>query len=309
MCIISEPVEEVSKTKILVGVNSDFTKQITVYSNDVENYSESNAMILPVPNPQSVKFIDLSNYSKIFNDADSVFTLEKSRSLSRNFSLGINNTLTIHNVGSYKASIALGLEDLKRVNKSVFNLSPGCYDLLKKDYSNPKFGFIICKLNKGKESYHPFAYSHNILSMEEIFIPTKHYHEHNPNKKPIRHTTYTADNINDSPMFSNVSLYSGSRGVSFGTYEYINDSVNDSNEINVTEDWAHEIYLYNVSANDTWDKINMNSTYVWNGKNPLELKKIDFNLGNLTCFEKYKITGTQKNIDLYGKVCTKKYNN
>jgi hypothetical protein len=133
MCIISEPVEDVSKTKILVGVNSDFTKQITVYSNDVENYSESNAMILPVPNPQSVKFINLANYSKIFNDADSVFTLEKSRSLSRNFSLSINNTLTIYNVGSYKASIAMGLEDLKRVNKSVFNLSTGCYDLLKKE--------------------------------------------------------------------------------------------------------------------------------------------------------------------------------
>ncbi len=308
MCIISEPVEEVSETKILVGVNSDFTKQITVYSNDVENYSESNAMILPVPNPQSVKFIDLTNYSRIFNDADSVFELEKSRSLSkslsRNYSLGINS-LEIHNVGSYKASIALGLEDLKRVNKSVFNLSSGCYDLLKRDYSNPKFGFIICKLNKGKESYHPFAYSHNLLSMEEIFIPTKHYHEHNSNKKPIRHTTYTADNINDSPMFSNVSLYSGNRGVSFGTYEYINSN----NSVTTTEDWAHEIYLYNVSANDTWDEINMNSTYVWNGKNPLELKKIDFNLGVLTCFEKYKITGRQKNIDLYGKVCTKKYNN
>ena len=54
MCLISTEIQNVSKTKILVAPNFDKTRQLTVYSNFVNNISESNAMVLPVPNSNSI---------------------------------------------------------------------------------------------------------------------------------------------------------------------------------------------------------------------------------------------------------------
>ena len=64
MCLISTEIQQVSKTKILVAPNSDNTRQLVVYSNYVNNVSNSNAMVLPVPLPHTIKFIDLSKYKR-----------------------------------------------------------------------------------------------------------------------------------------------------------------------------------------------------------------------------------------------------
>jgi hypothetical protein len=137
MCIISNPVETVSQTKILVAPSKDKTRQLTIYSNQVNNTSESNAMILPVPNPSSVKFVDLSAYKHIFTDVDRAFYKPQTRSYESKIrlSFGTNSAkLQVFNVGSYKASLAMNFEDLKRVDDSVFKLSSGCCDLLKESY-------------------------------------------------------------------------------------------------------------------------------------------------------------------------------
>jgi hypothetical protein len=48
MCIIANPVVNVASTKLYVSPNKAGTRQLTIYSNDVDTMSE-NAMILPVP--------------------------------------------------------------------------------------------------------------------------------------------------------------------------------------------------------------------------------------------------------------------
>ena len=69
MCIISNAVENVSNTKILIATNLSTNRQLTVYSNTVANISHNNAMILPVPYPQTIQFHDLElHYEVVFHN-------------------------------------------------------------------------------------------------------------------------------------------------------------------------------------------------------------------------------------------------
>jgi len=156
MCIISNKIESVNKTKILVALDALKTRQLTVYTNTVHN----NAMLLPVPNPQTVKFHNLSNYKDIFADYGKCFYTNIGRStlpISYSKSLKRKNILEVFNVGSYKVSLAMNVNELKNIDKSVFELSDACYNMMVKEYSDPVFGIIICKLNTGKEDYHPMG--------------------------------------------------------------------------------------------------------------------------------------------------------
>lgn len=264
MCIISNPIESVSNTKILVAVNPEKNKQLTIYSNEVTNISSGNAMILPVPYPQTVTFHDLSNYSYIFKDCDSCF---QSRISTNSFSAdsfsadsrGITK-LKVFNVGSYQVSLAMSLDEIKHVDTSVFRLSPNCFKLLSNEYKNGNFGFIICKLSDGNKDYHPFGYSHNITD-GMLFIPTKHYHSHN----------------NGSVMFNNIT----------------------HNETDIVDDWSHDIYLYNSTYKNDVNFYNMSKNdFMWIKNNKLQLNKIDFDLGPLQHFEKHNIVGRKINVDL-----------
>jgi hypothetical protein len=272
MCIISKPVEKVSQTKILVGPDKKLQNQITIYSNQVNNISNSNAMILPTPHPSTVKFIDLSKYKDLFIDIDKVFYKEEKQSTNNLRSSYSKNssTLQVFNVGSYKVSLAMNIEDLHKVDKNEFELSTGCYDLLKSSYEST-FGFIICKLAKGSEYYHPFGYSHKLINPKQLFIPTKHYHD---NKISF---IYDSSNIDSYPMFS------------------IFTPLKSQDE---ADDWSHEIYLYNCTSPQI--KSMSHNNYQWNGKNPLinSSDKINFDFDKLSHFEKHKIEGTHNNIDL-----------
>jgi hypothetical protein len=221
MCLISTEIESVSNTKILVAPNNNNTRQLVIYSNNVNNVSESNAMVLPVPLPQTIKFIDLSKYKEIFEDCAKCFynpikSLNYSNSISTNsFNTRDDKPLQVFEVGSYKVSLALNLEQISRVDVRVFKLSQGLKQILETYYYQPYWGFIICKLNSGPESYHPFAYSHQIID-SKVYIPTRHYHQEvqwadingwalgthlDPKQNPINMKSWSTDNIDMSPMF------------------------------------------------------------------------------------------------------------
>lgn len=219
MCMISNEIESVSNTKILVAPNHDKSRQLIVYSNYVSNVSESNAMVLPVPLPQTLQFIDLSKYADLFEDCDKCFyNPYESRSFSTNsFNTKDDKPLQVFNVGSYKVSVAMNLEQISKVDSRVFKLSPGLNQVLNTFYYQPYWGFVICKLNSGPESYHPLAYSHQIID-SKIYIPTRHYHKEvewanvnqwalgthlDPKQNPLNAKSWTEDNINQSPMFRN----------------------------------------------------------------------------------------------------------
>lgn len=272
MCIISKAVKDVSQTNILVAVDKKGKRQMIVYSNKVDNQSKNNAMILPVPNPHTLVFHNLKEYPTIFEDCQKMIRRNIGRSSDfdskcKQTVINSRDTLKVFSVGSYEVSVAMSLDDLKRVDTNVFESTLGCETFLKNEYSDPIFGFIICKLNDNEnKTYHPFGYSHNIHE-DKIFIPTKHYHSHN--------------------------------GLTSEMQKYVKRIYGDM----TTEMWSHSIYLYNVkgllnSKCEPWGR--------WTGENRIKQDQIDFPLGKLEHFEKYYIVNYHPNIDLYSTSVIKK---
>lgn len=142
-------------------------------------------MILPVPTggEDTIELHTIS-YASLFTDLkNSVESLNRpelyansfSRSLSASFSP--RDTLEIFDHGSYRVSIAPQLEDLLRLDMSVFNLTPELYHFFGRHY-NREFSFLCCILKSGLHSYEPLCYSHPMHSSGRLFVPTLHYHVH-----------------------------------------------------------------------------------------------------------------------------------
>jgi hypothetical protein len=181
MCMVNGPVKTIGATKIFTAPSEDGTRQLTVYSNKVDSPAD-NAMVLPVPFPDSVQLHDFSAYSKLFNDLDSCFAQVKSKTLSANFSAaaGARGPLAVFRVGSYDASIVPSVSDFDRLDARVFTLNPSLGQVLRQNYGTIQgtpVGFIVCKLRSGAHTYHPFAYSH-ARPNNRLFVPTRHFHPH-----------------------------------------------------------------------------------------------------------------------------------
>lgn len=139
--MISTEIQKVSKTKILVAPNDDKTRQLVIYSNYIDNISDLNAMILPVPLPDTVQFINLSNYKNLFEDCDECFykpSRGNTYSMTLNMSYRTNNkSLEVFNVGNYQVSLAKNLEQINRVDSNIFKLSQGLKKTLEMFYYQP----------------------------------------------------------------------------------------------------------------------------------------------------------------------------
>lgn len=202
MCIFSGEIQSVSGTKILVapvygckletyrkhGVDKQrkvpvgSPLQLTVYSNTVSHTPSDNAtaMVLPVPlitGPNRFKFVNLQNYSDLFEDLEMMFP--KMRSQTRTNSADTNSTdeIPVVQVGSYKASLVNKLRDFSKLN-GVFSLDPGTAEILRKYYATG-YAFVVCQLNPDvtEFTYHPFAYVHELRRDGQLFVPTRHYHD------------------------------------------------------------------------------------------------------------------------------------
>ncbi len=177
MCIITSTVNSVSGTQIYVSSDETYRRQITVYSNKVDTPVE-NAMILAVPNPSTVKFLNFKHYTSLFEDLASCFKYPfATRSLMASLRSSAG-TLPVYSVGSYNASILQTLEDFERLNQEVFDLAPGLVEFLERKYRGSGLGFIVCQLKSGNHTYHPFAYTHAQHPNGRLFVPTMHFHQH-----------------------------------------------------------------------------------------------------------------------------------
>jgi len=222
MCIIQGKIEEVKATNIFVAPLQD-GRQLSVYCNKVSLKDQAGSMILPFP-VGKCEFFDLSKYKDLFKDLNRLcFPQAKSRgmkSLSYSKNSLSQNYLEVHQVGSYAASIVPGLEDFPRIRPDIFKIDPRVFKFLREMYS-VGYSFLVCKLDKTKE-YHPFGYIHEKLPSKQIFIPTIHWHEHEP--------------------------YQKSGWMKFGSGTSVSSSLYDQEESKREEnhvDWDHFIYSLN----------------------------------------------------------------
>lgn len=227
MCIISGKIEKVSNTEILAA-NIGNNKQLTVYSNKVQTHIPV-AMILPYPKSKTPIQVIQTNPldNQIFRDLNACFpsgwgvkTLGVSAGKSRS---ATTDYLPVLRSGSYQYSLADTTQDLNRVNPIVFRISGQLQTLLQK-YENSHFAFIVCIIDSNV-NYSPFAYITGMVN-SQIFVPTKHYHEHGETSFGL-----------DANLLSNVYRLSSQSitGTERGT------------EDDYSNDWDHSIFLLNTS--------------------------------------------------------------
>lgn len=244
MCIISLPVKQVTSTNILVAYLPSTNRQITVYENKVHNAQTRNAMIIAVPDPSTVEFHDLSSIPDLFDQLEPNFVSEeqtlrykgRSRSWSTN-SLEANEKsmplLKVEKVGDYNVSLAPSLDDLERVDASVFILSRGAKGSLQQYPSS--WGYIVFGLSDDlsqMKKYSPFAFSHVLPAKEKLYVPTMHYHDE--------------ERVDVGEI--NQLLQRGS--VVGGRIVKTSPAPSTSSANNKLPHWSHSLYLYGIDESD-----------------------------------------------------------
>lgn len=204
MCIFTHHVENVSDTKIAVGmIKSDI--QLTVYENQVATSNSNTCMVLPVPNGTNVTFVDVSKKwdwnqidKKFFPEQEPQYYAMSFGGSSGGF--GFEQKLEVITCGGYSASYAPSLADLKRVDSNIFTLPKNIEDILQNNYAN-NFGFVVCKFIKGKTKNHPIAYTHSLTVNGQMFIPTRHEHGNiEENNQKVIHDQVRCDKCNMNPI-------------------------------------------------------------------------------------------------------------
>jgi hypothetical protein len=242
MCIISDIIESVTSTKIFVIPSTNGKRQLTVYSNKVSS-PDSNVMCIPVPNPHSIRFENVP--TDIFNQCAKTFHKKH----------GCMDFLSAYYNSSYKAVIIHSVNELH--NQNGFILTSDVVDYLKKTY--PNYGFILCKLKKGKTSYKPLAYSHDIES--SLFFPTKHYNR----------------SIREQPLWT--------------SFDYVGI---EEKLTHIADNWDHELFSI---ATPTWSHDSIKGIQHTNKINWSKLPD-EFNHNSSVILRCHEKSGYSPNIDI-----------
>ena len=226
MCIINEPAD-VSQTQIFVSANQKGDRQFTCYANAVMTQSENNVMVLPVRRPKTVLFHDLSEYKEIFDDLEESFQ-EHSFGMenclgARSLCADEDRWVPVQDLGSYRVSLVMCHEDLERVDPREFGqIHSHIKGILAKHYkvqqgpdpsTRTEWGFVVCKLAPGKlKQYHPLAYSNAILPNDQLFVPTRHQHNHDGEQSGQEHGEERVSDWDHAIYSFNTSCSCGNRG-------------------------------------------------------------------------------------------------
>jgi len=207
MCIIfggkNVPLAEVKGTKIFVGPLSD-GKQLTIYENQVSLQSatpvEGSAMILPVP-AGMIQLLDLSdcsslqgafgNFTKrdIFHGLKQAFPtvtyIDLTETMSAKLGLlkSVSRTLVVREVGNYFVSIAPCLEDIALIDPSKFQVPRDIQQVLATNYGDGTWSFVVCRFKSAQVRPHPIGYIHERLQDGKMFVPTRHAHGSESDRK------------------------------------------------------------------------------------------------------------------------------
>lgn len=283
MCIISGPVTSVNSTKILALPSRSGKRQLTVYRNAVIT-PDSNAMCLPVPNPNSVKFETVPK--EIFSQCAKSFEYSRGLTLSAtkgSFSAN-GGALLVQSHGSYEVVLVPSMNDLERVPSHFTVLSSEVKAFLKTSYPT-NFGVLLCKLKKGSADYEPFAYSHNIQANTQLFFPTKHYHVQDPSYNGVRH--------NKEPSWARdffSSLQDNGQMM-----ELLGGVMPQQVNTQYADDWDHEIY-----SGQTPTYCHESSAKRVRDTNEINWSKMpnDFNFGPSMVLRCKELVGYGANIDI-----------
>ena len=177
MCCFTGPIIKVSTTSIFAR-EGEGNQQYLAYALQLNSANEV-AMVLPLPVPadtpeNAVRFIDLSDYSKLFND---LYDMMEFKSLTRGKGLVggavAAGVLAVQQVGSFEASFVPTIADFSRLD-ARFRLPADTWEHLPAYRS---LGFAVFKLKAGDQKIHPMAFSFPRANTDSLFFPTVHIHD------------------------------------------------------------------------------------------------------------------------------------
>ncbi|UUO08317.1 hypothetical protein M4951_08375 [Blastopirellula sp. J2-11] len=213
MCIFSQPVMTVNKTRIFARTTSA-SSQFLVYQMNYESRDE-NAMILPLPvrrpaNDDNVQFINLEAYPKFFDELDDGFPYSRSQGIgcSAGPVADSRSGLAVFEVGNYLASFVPSLADFSRLDPR-FVLPEETWAQIPQ-YQD--YGFAVFQLASGAIQPHPMALEFATALRDSIYFPTMHIHD---------------GEVHKSEEFDHV-LYLQHAGFDSQVHGYINSDVADS---------------------------------------------------------------------------------
>ena len=179
MCCFSQSVRSVSATRIFARHLYETRRQTLIYSMHIDAPTEV-AMILPIPvapatKENAVRFVDLSNYARIFRDIEACFPkpLEERTLNFGNLGAAAGGTLKVVEVGSFRASFVPTVRDFIRLDPQ-FRLPD---EVWSKIGQYDRYGFAVFQLKKGDAKIHPMAFDFPTAMPEKLFFPTVHIHD------------------------------------------------------------------------------------------------------------------------------------
>jgi hypothetical protein len=299
MCIVVEEAD-VCSTNIFVAPDTKKERQIVVYSNTVDTSFEKNLMVLALPNPETVDFVNLSEYPEFFKDVKKYFKKHEIMTKSVDASYGMSksfngSSLKVHEVGNFLASICKNIDDLNKINSETFGkIGNDALEFMKSKYLSTNYGFVVCKLKKGNNNYHPFAYTHKIDN-NKLFVPTMHYH--GDEKKRIEQELKTRKEYSENGMKNELKTFEFFKKVNGSFYSdevYQNKLDNIMNmyknkEIVLDYNWDHNIYTVNNEHD--------HNKYEKKLDQLMFKKKVNFDIGKINAISKITKIGKYSNGD------------
>ena len=165
----------VEETRIFA--RRDGPRQLLAYQMRLEVGGEV-AMILPLPvaaghGDDALRFIDLSDYARLFEDLARPFLVPQPASRSKGGPQALAAPLPVVEVGSFEASFVPSVQDFDRLDPR-FRLPTEVWGAVP---AVAGFGFAVFKLKAGARRIHPMALSFVRPDTERLFFPTLHVHD------------------------------------------------------------------------------------------------------------------------------------
>jgi hypothetical protein len=169
-------------------------------------------LILPVPHCPSVRFINYGQCLKLFEKLEDFFKTNLSEDVD-------DDSVKYNECNNIAATLCNNVAKLNEICSIEYGVIPNEVLLFLKKYYE-YCGFIVCRIGEKQNSI-IFAYSHELISKDQLFVPTRHY-------IPI----------------SNLLTYSTNTS-----------SLNSTNRYPLCN-WNHVIYSYNTHSKSGNCKIN-----------------------------------------------------
>jgi hypothetical protein len=167
MCIIANVINGIFNVKMFVSPNFNNTEQLVVFTVCVNNISDNNFIIIPVPKMEEMHFIDFSDYTPFFEECNSHFSTQKIFTL---YNKTTNTTFlpkSFDNINFIKDYNLLKTTYNENINTQTLNF-------LQKNYENNKWSFIVLNIDYGIKKYISFGYIHKMQN-NKLYIPTKQF--------------------------------------------------------------------------------------------------------------------------------------